>query len=104
MFQQVGAIVNSANEDLTLTSGAVSQSILKAAGDDIRKECERIMRKRNYAKLSSTDVVVTKGYKLPCELVLHGALASWYKQVWFSYPVTLFDWFPYICVLAMCLD
>ncbi|CAC5369925.1 PARP10_14_15 [Mytilus coruscus] len=78
--EKVGAIVNSANDDLTLNSGAVSKSILTAAGDDIQKECERIMRKRKIIRLSSRDVVVTKGYSLPCEFVLHGALAQWYQE------------------------
>lgn len=85
LLQQVGAIVNSANADLTLNSGAVSKSILNAAGDDIQKECQWIMQnKRKNVRLSSSDVVVTKGYHLPCEFVLHGALAQqWYQQVWF---------------------
>jgi O-acetyl-ADP-ribose deacetylase (regulator of RNase III) len=78
---QCDAIVNSTSDDLNLSQGAVSATILAAAGEDIQKECEKIMTWRGRRPLSPTEVERTKGYNLRCKYVLHGALISWNEQV-----------------------
>jgi O-acetyl-ADP-ribose deacetylase (regulator of RNase III) len=78
---QCDAIVNSTSDVLYLGKGAVSATILTAAGEDIQNECDEIMNRRD-RKLSSTEVEMTKGYNLRCKYVLHGALISpWNEQV-----------------------
>ncbi|CAG2249294.1 PARP10_14_15 [Mytilus edulis] len=74
------AIVNSANENLTLITGVVSKSILLAAGQNIQDECTEIMRQRRHKQLDSDEVVVSGGHNLKCRYVFHGSLASWGKQ------------------------
>jgi hypothetical protein len=84
IFLQCDAIVNSTRGDLYLSQGAVSATILAAAGGDIQKECDKIMTRRSRKPLSSAEVEMTKGYNLGCKYVLHGALiSSWNEQVWF---------------------
>ena len=79
---QCDAIVNSTRGDLFLGQGAVSVTILAAAGKDIQKECNKIMIRRGRKPLSPTEVEMTKGYNLGCKYVLHGALISpWNEQV-----------------------
>ena len=79
---QCNAIVNSTRGDLFLGQGAVSVTILAAAGKDIQKECNKIMIRRGRKPLSPTEVEMTKGYNLGCKYVLHGALISpWNEQV-----------------------
>lgn len=65
-----------------MSQGAVSATILAAAGKDIQKACEKIMIRRDRKPLSPTEVEVTKGYNLGCKYVFHGALVStWNEQV-----------------------
>ena len=79
---QCDAIVNSTRGDLYLSQGAVSATILAAAGEDIQKECDKLMIRRGRKPLSPTEVEMTKGYNLGCKYVLHGALISpWNEQV-----------------------
>ena len=79
---QCDAIVNSTSDDLYLRQGAVSATILAAAGQDIQKECNKIMIRRGGNPLSPTEVEMTKGYNMRCKYVLHGALVSpWNEQV-----------------------
>jgi len=66
--------VNTTGRDLLLSQGAVSQSILRVAGQQIQDECKRNMPRQNF-KLG--DIVETKGYELPARCVYHGALANW---------------------------
>jgi hypothetical protein len=79
---QCDAIVNSTSDDLYLDQGAVSATILAAAGEDIQKECDKIIIRRGRKPLSPMEVEMTKGYNLGCKYVLHGALISpWNEQV-----------------------
>jgi hypothetical protein len=79
---QCDAIVNSTSDDLYLDQGAVSAAILAAAGEDIQKECDKIIIRRGRKPLSPMEVEMTKGYNLGCKYVLHGALISpWNEQV-----------------------
>ena len=79
---QCDAIVNSTSDVLYLGKGVVSATILTAAGEDIQKECNKIMIRRSRKPLSPMEVEMTKGYNLGCKYVLHGALISpWNEQV-----------------------
>jgi O-acetyl-ADP-ribose deacetylase (regulator of RNase III) len=79
---QCDAIVNSTSDDLYLDQGAVSATILAAAGEEIQKECDKIIIRRGRKPLSPMEVEMTKGYNLGCKYVLHGALVpDWNEQV-----------------------
>ncbi|XP_069139611.1 uncharacterized protein [Argopecten irradians] len=62
-------IVNTTRTDLRLDQGAVSLSILKAAGQEIQRECDQY-----YHGVKHGEVAVTHGYNLKCTYVFHGAL------------------------------
>ncbi|XP_036364520.1 protein mono-ADP-ribosyltransferase PARP14-like [Octopus sinensis] len=69
----VDVIVNSTNKNLELDSGAVSKSILFAAGSEIQDECNQ-----KYPRgISTSEIAITKGYNLKCENVFHLALPPW---------------------------
>ncbi|CAI9714785.1 Hypothetical predicted protein [Octopus vulgaris] len=69
----VDVIVNSTNKNLELDSGAVSKSILFAAGPQIQDECNQ-----KYPQgISTSTIAITKGYNLKCENVFHLALPPW---------------------------
>ncbi|KAK3094887.1 hypothetical protein FSP39_007507 [Pinctada imbricata] len=71
--QQVDIIVNTTSKDLRLTNGAVSNSLLNAAGPSIQQECNM-----NYPNgVQHGQVAVTKGGNLRCSFVCHGSLPSW---------------------------
>ena len=79
--EKCDAIVNSTSYDLYLRKGVVSATILTAAGEDIQKECNKIMIRRSRKPLSPMEVEMTKGYNLGCKYVLHGALVyPWNEQ------------------------
>ncbi|XP_069139607.1 uncharacterized protein [Argopecten irradians] len=62
-------IVNTTRTDLRLDQGAVSLSILKAAGREIQQCCNQY-----YGGVKHGEIAVTHGYKLKCTYVFHGAL------------------------------
>ncbi|OWF49179.1 Poly [ADP-ribose] polymerase 14 [Mizuhopecten yessoensis] len=65
-------IVNTTSCDLELTNGAVSSSILKAAGQSIQDECHV-----GYPDgIQHGNVATTTGGQLKCNLIFHGALQS----------------------------
>ncbi|CAI9744149.1 Hypothetical predicted protein [Octopus vulgaris] len=69
----VDVIVNSTNKNLELDSGAVSKSILFAAGSEIQDECNQ-----KYPRgISTSKIAITKGYNLNCKNVFHLALPPW---------------------------
>lgn len=65
-------IVNTATEDLTLSRGAVSNAILKAAGPVLQ---QMVMAKQN--KASVGEVIVTEGCNLSCKQVYHAVAPHW---------------------------
>jgi len=67
------AIVNTININLDLTNGAVSKSILTAAGPNIQTDCN----KNRPANFSAGDIIVTPGHNLPCRFVYHGSIVAW---------------------------
>jgi len=67
-------LVNTTSKELVLSNGAVSQSILSAAGPQIQAECSKNMPPQNF---KHGDVVETQGYQLPVRCVYHGACSNW---------------------------
>ncbi|XP_041369508.1 protein mono-ADP-ribosyltransferase PARP14-like [Gigantopelta aegis] len=71
--EQADIIVNSTSNNLDLKNGAVSKSILTAAGDSLQKEC-----RRNYSKgIQPGEIAVTSGGNLNCKKVFHTCLPNW---------------------------
>jgi poly [ADP-ribose] polymerase 10/14/15 len=70
---QVDGLVNTCNKELNLSNGAVSKSILAAAGNEIQAEVKR----NAPPSFTYGDVVETKGYKLKAHFVYHGACRGW---------------------------
>lgn len=66
------AIVNTTSPDFELKNGAVSKSILDAAGQNIQKEI-----KANARNSLKGEIVITRGYNLKCKAVFHGALEGY---------------------------
>lgn len=60
----INAIVNAANAQLT-RGGGVSGAIHRAAGSELEKECRRL------APIKTGEAVITPGYKLPNQYVIH---------------------------------
>ncbi|XP_036364536.1 protein mono-ADP-ribosyltransferase PARP14 isoform X3 [Octopus sinensis] len=69
----VDVIVNSTNRSLRLNIGAISKSILNAAGPQIQDECNQKFRR----SISTSEIAITKAYKLNCKNVFHLALPYW---------------------------
>ena len=66
---QAEAYVNTTSNDLVLSIGAVSNSILKAAGQTIQDECSKHVS--NNGRLQAGDVVVTGAGNLACKHIIH---------------------------------
>ena len=62
--EDVAAIVNAANANLT-HGGGVAGAINKVAGPELKKESEKL------APIKPGEAVVTKGYELPNDYVIH---------------------------------
>ncbi|XP_055792513.1 protein mono-ADP-ribosyltransferase PARP14-like [Salvelinus fontinalis] len=67
-------IVNTISEDLDLSKGAVSNAILKAAGPGLQSAATDEARA---IRLAYGDVVVTDGYNLRCQRVIHTVCPHW---------------------------
>ncbi|KAL3864673.1 hypothetical protein ACJMK2_006335 [Sinanodonta woodiana] len=71
--QKVDVIVNTAAKSLDLTHGAVSQSLLRKAGQILQDEC-----KMSYPNgIKDGEIAVTGGGNLSCQIVCHVALVQW---------------------------
>ncbi|CAI9716753.1 protein mono-ADP-ribosyltransferase PARP14-like [Octopus vulgaris] len=69
----VDVIINSTNKSLQLNIGAISKSILNAAGPQIQVECNQ-----KYPQgISTSELAITKGYNLKCKKVFHLVLPPW---------------------------
>lgn len=66
-------LVNSSNRNLELEKGAVSVSILEAAGEGIYAECKQLHPKG----IHFGEVIATTPGKLPCKAICHGCLPFW---------------------------
>lgn len=62
--QDVDAVVNAANAQLTI-GGGVAGAIHRAAGKSLEEEC------REYAPINPGEAVITDGHNLPNEYVIH---------------------------------
>ena len=70
---QVNAIVNTTADNLDLNNGAVSKSLLMAAGQELQNE----VKAKHPDKLKFGEIVKTKGHNLACDLVMHTALPNY---------------------------
>ncbi|OWK05621.1 PARP9, partial [Cervus elaphus hippelaphus] len=75
--QETDVIVNSVYSCNSLSAGAVSKSILKAAGDEIEQELYPNITK---TPLDSPVVLVTRGFKLSCKYIYHVLWTSGYSE------------------------
>jgi len=70
----VDGLANSVGANYKLGEGAISRSILQAAGADIQHELDSV-KPRGAPRAG--DVVVTRGHRLRASLVFHGVLKKW---------------------------
>ncbi|ELR58029.1 Poly [ADP-ribose] polymerase 9, partial [Bos mutus] len=75
--QETDVIVNSMYPRIGLRAGSVSESILKAAGDEIERELHQKITK---TVLDSQLVLVTRGFKLSCKYIYHVLWTSEYSE------------------------
>lgn len=60
--------------DVDLSMGHLSKALSDKAGPEMQAECTKLM---NGKKLKPGQFISTRGYKLPCQLVVHGCLHRW---------------------------
>lgn len=77
-LQKTDVIVNSVHPCGGLRVGTVSKSILQQAGDEIEWEFRKKMAK---VPQDSQLILVTEGFKLPCEYVFHVLWPSGYHEL-----------------------
>ncbi|OPL20876.1 poly, partial [Mytilus galloprovincialis] len=71
--QRCDVMVITASKELKLKYGALSKSVLEAAGPDIQTACDN-----NYPSgVDYGDVAATRAYKLHCRFVYFGSLPDW---------------------------
>ncbi|PVD29541.1 hypothetical protein C0Q70_08792 [Pomacea canaliculata] len=74
--QDTDVIVNSTSQDLNLTQGAISSSILKAAGPGLQREC-----KEKYPKgITGDKIACTNSFNMRCKAIFHVALCNWANE------------------------
>lgn len=72
--QEVEAIVNAANPDLT-PGGGVSGAIHRAGGSEVTEAAAKI--RRDFGRLPTGEAVITPGGKLPAKFVIHTVGPIW---------------------------
>lgn len=76
--QDTDAIVNAANGTL-LGGGGVDGAIHRKAGKQLLEACKTIREETlNGAKLSTGEAVITEGYQLPADYVIHTVGPVWH--------------------------
>jgi len=71
---QVDALANSVGANYKLSDGAMSRSILEAAGPSIQQELNSVKPR---SPPRAGDIVVTQGHRLSASCVFHGVLKKW---------------------------
>lgn len=72
--------MNTSSPDLDITRGAVSRSILRVAGDELKEEIAQIpviKHGSSRVRVEYGDVVETMGHGLKCKRIFHGTLCKW---------------------------
>ncbi|XP_022091731.1 poly [ADP-ribose] polymerase 14-like isoform X2 [Acanthaster planci] len=75
--EMVDVIVNTAGPDMNLSSGKVSQALLKAAGSALQKECDTVITTRG--KVRRGDFIETGPGALTCKKIYH-CVCEGYRQ------------------------
>ncbi|XP_060117403.1 protein mono-ADP-ribosyltransferase PARP14 [Heteronotia binoei] len=70
----VDVVVNASNEDLKHIGG-LAEALLKAAGDDLQRECDEHVKK--FGRLKPGYAVITDAGRLPCKQVIHAVGPRW---------------------------
>jgi len=63
--------VNSTGSHMSLSGGKVSVQLMNKAGEALQDECTRL------GPIVTGQIVMTEGFGLPCEHVLHVCCPSW---------------------------
>lgn len=78
---EVDVIVNTTSPDLDITKGAVCNSILHAAGDNLKTELDKLPviygKGGQVMRVKFGKIVETTGYRLKCRSIFHGSLYKW---------------------------
>ncbi|CAH1268221.1 PARP14 [Branchiostoma lanceolatum] len=76
--QTVDVIVNAANDTLR-HGGGVAGAIARAGGPQIQQDCDKYVR--DSGPLADGEVMTTKGYNLPCKMVVHAVGPQWSRDM-----------------------
>ncbi|XP_035682829.1 protein mono-ADP-ribosyltransferase PARP14-like [Branchiostoma floridae] len=76
--QTVDVIVNAANDSLR-HGGGVAGAIARAGGPQIQADCDAYVR--DSGPLRDGEVMTTKGYNLPCKMVVHAVGPQWSRDM-----------------------
>ena len=68
---QADVLVNTTNNQLNLSSGAVSQALLKAGGPSLQDECNK------KAPVKTGGMAVTSAGSIPCKYIFHIVIPSY---------------------------
>ncbi|XP_077176452.1 protein mono-ADP-ribosyltransferase PARP14 [Paroedura picta] len=73
----VDVVVNASNEDLKHIGG-LAEALLRAAGQELQRECDEHVRK--FGRLKPGCAVITDAWDLPCKQVIHAVGPRWNNE------------------------